>query len=50
VEWSAARDSSSTFRDGDLEIPVIGIEQLRQNKRATGRAQDLADLEALGEV
>jgi hypothetical protein len=33
---------------GDQPIPVIGREDLARNKRATGRLQDLADLEELG--
>lgn len=32
-----------------LAVPFIGRAALVQNKRATGRAKDLADLEALGE-
>ena len=32
---------------GDLRVPVIALDDLRRNKQATGRAQDLADLEAL---
>jgi hypothetical protein len=32
-----------------LSIPFIGRASLVKNKRATGRAKDLADLEALGE-
>jgi hypothetical protein len=31
-----------------LDVPFIGREALIRNKRATGRAKDLADLEALG--
>ena len=34
---------------GDLSVPFLGREALVRNKRATGRAKDLADLEALGE-
>jgi predicted nucleotidyltransferase len=30
-----------------LTIPVIGLEDLRKNKKASGRSQDLADLEKL---
>lgn len=30
-----------------LEVPVLSVEDLMQNKRATGRLQDLADVEAL---
>lgn len=32
-----------------LDVPFLGREALIQNKRATGRLKDLADLEALGE-
>jgi hypothetical protein len=32
-----------------LDVPFIGREALVRNKRAAGRAKDLADLEALGE-
>jgi hypothetical protein len=34
---------------GPLAVPFLGRRELVQNKRATGRAKDLADLEALGE-
>lgn len=34
----------------DLEVPFLGRDALVRNKRATGRAKDLADLEALGEA
>jgi hypothetical protein len=32
---------------GNLEVPFIGRESLIRNKRALGRARDLADLESL---
>lgn len=32
-----------------VAVPFIGLEELRRNKRALGRYQDLADLEALDE-
>lgn len=32
-----------------IALPVIDRENLKQNKRATGRLQDLADVEALGD-
>jgi hypothetical protein len=32
-----------------VEVPFIGLEDLRRNKRAAGRHQDLADLEALND-
>ena len=30
-----------------LEVPFIGLEDLKQNKRSTGRHKDLGDLDAL---
>ena len=32
---------------GALDVPIIGVEDLIANKKATGRLQDLADVEAL---
>ena len=32
-----------------IELPIIGLADFRANKLASGRAQDLADLEALDE-
>jgi predicted nucleotidyltransferase len=32
-----------------ITIPVIDIDNLKKNKKASGRAQDLADLEKLGQ-
>ena len=32
-----------------VKIPVINLENLRKNKKASGRLQDLADLEKLGD-
>jgi len=32
---------------GDVQIPVISLPDLKANKQATGRSQDLADLEHL---
>jgi hypothetical protein len=31
----------------DLQVPIIGLDELKTNKRATGRAKDQADLENL---
>lgn len=30
-----------------IELPIIGLDEFRANKRAAGRAKDLADLESL---
>ncbi|MBX3131229.1 MAG: hypothetical protein KF718_31205 [Polyangiaceae bacterium] len=44
--WS--RRTSVTLEG--LEVPLISLEDLIQNKRAVGRLQDLADVEALEKV
>ena len=50
VEFDAAWRGRVMVDLGDQVVPVIGHEELVLNKRATGRLQDLADLEALGEA
>jgi len=35
------------LRFGELAVPFIGLEDLRRNKAASGRSQDVADLDAL---
>jgi len=37
-------------RLGDLEVPVVAIDDLITNKRAAGRPQDLADVALLERV
>jgi hypothetical protein len=32
---------------GRMEVPFIGLEDLKQNKKASGRIKDLQDLEEL---
>ncbi|MGH8676009.1 MAG: hypothetical protein ACREVG_17100 [Burkholderiales bacterium] len=32
---------------GSVDLPIIGVEEFRANKRTVGRAKDLADLESL---
>jgi hypothetical protein len=48
VEFAAAWSRRQEAPFEDVTIPVIGREDLIANKRATGRLQDLADLERLG--
>jgi len=43
--WSGRREAAVAGRS----VPFIGRAELVANKRAAGRLQDLADLEALGE-
>lgn len=47
LDWSEASFHPSIDRAGGIEIPYISREALLQNKRASGRLKDLADIEAL---
>jgi hypothetical protein len=49
VSWDEAWAGRIAGRYGDIAVPYIGREQFIANKRATGRTQDVADLEVLGE-
>jgi hypothetical protein len=49
VAFGSAWESRVVLAIGELDVPFLGRESLIQNKRATGRLKDLADLEALGE-
>ena len=45
VEFEAAWADRMTSKFADQAVPVLSVVQLIKNKRAAGRAQDLADLE-----
>ena len=45
--FEAAWTSRITHQVNDLEVPFIGRAALLENKRATGRPKDLADIDAL---
>lgn len=47
VDFESAWESRQIQRVDTLQIPFIGRATLMQNKRATGRSKDLADLEIL---
>ena len=47
VAFSRAYRRRQMVRAGTLTIPFIALEDLLKNKRATGRPQDLADVERL---
>ena len=49
VDFETAWRNRSAVPIEGLSIPFLSREDLLRNKRATGRTQDLADLEALGE-
>lgn len=49
IEWAFAWRNKVKGAYGGVPAHFLGRETLVTNKRATGRTQDLADLEALGE-
>ena len=49
VSWEDAYNGREEGKYGDVPVYFIGLDQYIQNKRASGRKKDLADLEALGE-
>lgn len=49
VRWNEASAGMEIGEFNGLKAVFLGRKELIQNKRATGRKKDLADLEALGE-
>lgn len=49
VTWEEAWEGRLVGEFGGVPVAYLGIAQLRQNKRTTGRHKDIADLEALGD-
>ncbi len=47
VEFDDAYPSRAIARVDDVEIPFVGLQHLLQNKRATGRPEDVADANRL---
>lgn len=47
VRWSTAWRGRVSGRYGEVPVPFLGQKQFLANKRASGRAKDLADVEAL---
>lgn len=47
ITFDDAVAECTTFAVDGREIPIIGLQALLTNKRATGRIQDAADVEAL---
>ncbi len=47
LRFEAARRHATMVDMDGVEVPVIGLDDLKANKRAAGRAKDLADLENL---
>ena len=50
IEFDAAYANRKILAVEGMEVPVISLEDLIANKRASGRTQDLADLEKLESV
>ena len=48
VTWEEALSGCSNGQYGGVPVRYLGREELVRNKRALGRAKDLADIEALG--
>ncbi len=49
ITWDEAQHDVGTANVDGQAVPVIGRAAFIANKRATGRASDLADIDALGE-
>jgi hypothetical protein len=50
VDTEQVIERAETLALDDLAIPVIALDDLIANKRASGRARDLADVELLERV
>ena len=48
VEFDLCRARRVVMMISGVDLPIIGLDEFRANKRASGRAKDLADLESLG--
>lgn len=49
VTWEQAAAGRVCGKYGDVDVCYLGRDEYAENKRATGRKKDVADLEALGE-
>lgn len=47
VTFDACWPNRVTFEDGDISVPMISLQDLKANKRATGRSKDQLDVENL---
>lgn len=47
VEFDTCHARRVVMKVSGADLPIIGLEDFRANKRAAGRAKDLADLESL---
>jgi len=47
VEFESCYAEKEIIEIEEIAVPVISLTRLRENKAASGRAKDLADLESL---
>jgi hypothetical protein len=47
IEFNACHERREIVKVGRMEVPFISLEDLKINKRASGRPKDLQDLEEL---
>jgi len=47
VSWEEASSGSVDARYGEVPLRILGREEFIRNKKAVGRARDIADIEAL---
>ena len=47
VEFDSSYARKVMMNISGIDLPIIGLDEFRANKRASGRAKDLADLESL---
>lgn len=50
IQFEEAFQAKETFEDQGVKIYFVGIDALIKNKKASGRLQDLADLEILEKI
>lgn len=50
VNFDACYPNRVEMTIAGVRLPIIGLEEFRANKRASGRAKDLADLESLDDT
>ena len=50
ISWGEAFSGRTEGKYGDVPVYYIGREQFIQNKKASGRKKDLADIEALEKI
>ena len=50
IQFQEAFQAKETFEDQGVKMYFVGIDALIKNKKASGRLQDLADLEILEKI